>query len=134
LAFGSATYVMALSQLTAWLAVYGSSLRVHLFQNAWTFDPATTLADLIESAFGGYAVVTPTMTSAALNPSNQAQSDSSLVTFSWSSGADATVYGWYLTDSMNVLLFDGATFPSPIVLNALNPDLPFQFSLLDSAA
>lgn len=102
-------------------AVVGANLKLHLFSNNVTPSDSTVLADLTESTFTGYAAVT--LSSGSWTDSGVTAHQDTFtylaVTFTNSSGSNATVYGFYITDSgstklVGVALFDG----SPITITA----------------
>lgn len=95
-----------LDALTAKTASYLDSLGVHLYQCATlSGHPNLTLANFTECNFPGYASSSVTFGAAFINGSNNAESDSNIVTFTCNgtpSGGTQSVYGWY-TDFGGVL-------------------------------
>lgn len=99
------TYNGMADLLTAWAnAITGSLIHVRLFKNNIVVDETTTLGDLVEADYTGYAAQDITLSSLpvvtdgyAEVPGNKATFGPFAAIFPGNSGADQTVYGCYIT-------------------------------------
>lgn len=101
--------------------ITANDLKLHLFTNNITPSKSTVLSGLTEATFTGYAAITLTNANwVSLGVSSNIGSKVyPTCTFTNSSGSNATVYGFYITDNavtkcIAVGLFDG----SPITITA----------------
>lgn len=102
------------------LSALGSSpaMRVRLFSNSLTVARTNVLSDFTECAFSGYAAGAPTWTTPALvGGVAQTLPSPAGVSFTFSGAGTTTVYGFYLTDSTNTILYGATTFSSPVTLS-----------------
>lgn len=106
----------------AWLQAFvtgagmGDAAKVHLFVNDITPTPTTVIGDFDPPTWTGYGDQEVTWAGVGGTTANGAEM---IVTGSdWSSGADAdaTVYGWYMTDSTEAVLLWYGRFSDPIVV------------------
>jgi hypothetical protein len=89
---------------------------LHLYGNNYTPTDSTTLANLTEIAFAGYAAVTlPGVAWTFTQPSNITTGQHTETIFTMTAGGN--VYGYYVTDTFSNLLwveeFPGAPFTLP---------------------
>jgi len=76
--------------------------KIVLFQNNLTPDENTVYSSLTLATFSGYAAVTPTWGTPAMNGSNQAEMTATPAVFSHSGGGTSNnIYGWaWIDDSL----------------------------------
>lgn len=92
----------------------GHSLR--LFQNNFTPVPGSLLSAFTEANFAGYTarVLTGTFGAPAQIQNGEYQISTGTFTWTYASGPDQTIYGWYVTDASNWKL--AQVLPSPFVV------------------
>lgn len=80
---------------------------LHLYTNNYTPVDGSVLGDFTEMSGQGYASKTLTKTSwgAASTVSTKASSSYAQQTWTFTAGGPATVYGYYIKDSANVVVF-----------------------------
>lgn len=101
-------------------SLFNSNCHVHLFKNNLTPGDATVLGDFTEANFTGYAAITPSVGAAFTNGAGKAECDFATCTFSCTgSGTPNDVYGYYVTDVGNAVLYFAERAASPpTTLNA----------------
>jgi len=95
------------------------SFVLDLFKNNETVDDDSTGADFTIADFGGYAQVAIARGDfdAAVEVSNEGSITKTTVpTFSCTSGAAQTVYGWILRGASSGIIYAGQNFDSPRVM------------------
>lgn len=107
---------------------------VRLFQNDITPTAATTLADLVEATFGGYAEITLSSTgwSAPVVVGDVAQTDHTPAPQWTATGVSAQfVYGWYIYDSSQgeLIFIERFSAPRNMVAGAQLTLDPFRVKL-----
>jgi hypothetical protein len=110
--------------MTAW--------KCRLFSNNVTFGTGTNFGSLTECTFTGYsAVTTSTWSSPALDGSNRAASLNTQAQFTpTAGGGSGNIYGYYLTDSGNTLLYGGETLAGGPLTVAQNVTLEIDITWL----
>jgi len=94
------------------------TVTVHLYANDVTPTPATVLADLTEANFTGYADVDVTPNAAGENPDGWGQVDIPEAHFEATGAAiPNNVFGYYLTDTTNLVLLAAGHFDVPVVFD-----------------
>lgn len=95
-----------------------NTAKVRLYKNNRTPTQADTPANYTEADFSGYAAQTPTWVAATIT-SDIAKITCGTLTFTHSAGAtDNSLYGWFLTDSGNTVLYAAQ----------IDPHAPFTMS------
>lgn len=92
--------------------ILNDTVTYHLFTNALTIDRATTLADMVEAAWSGYASVDQDDTNFTLTgvTGHTGFAIAAPITFANSSGTDQTAEGYYITDQAGTKLLAAANF------------------------
>lgn len=98
---------------------------VRLYTNNYTPIHTSVPANFTEATFVGYAPVSPPGFAAAfLNGFGQAETDSGVITFTFTAGVGTvTVYGWFLTNLAGTKVLAATKFLVPIVLTPVAPSL-----------
>lgn len=108
-----------------WLKIWDSAVaagklaRLHLFKNNHTPLYTDTAADYTEADFSGYgAYQALAWGSAFVNGSNEGEIDATALTWTHNGGGTAnTVYGVYITDGANALMY-AERFAAPVSMSA----------------
>jgi hypothetical protein len=114
------TVVYPDESLDAALDNYTSSLlnagHLHLYTNDYTPDEGTTISSFTEASFAGYAAITLTSAFPGSSvASHKASATCAMQTFECTAdGTLETVYGWYLTDSGNTLVYACSRGETPV--------------------
>lgn len=89
------------------LLSYLSGLTLHLYQNNYQPTKSDTVANYTEATFPGYASVSlNTWGTVYQNGNGDAETDEQIHTFTCTGTSPAnTVYGYYVTDASNNLIF-----------------------------
>lgn len=99
------------------MRIVAPDLHYHLFNNNITVDRSTTLANLTEAAWGGYALVD--VVAANWTTSAVVGHNGSLIAapigFNNTSGSAQDAYGYYVTNAADSILVAAANFDSPPV-------------------
>lgn len=111
-------------QLAALIAQYNADvLRIHLFQNNITPTKSNVLGDFTEATFDGYAAINIGTWSAPAVSGHVASSSPPQVTFSKTAGVTTNnIYGYYVTDAANSVLYWSERDPNGPVPMAVNGD------------
>lgn len=116
--------------LTTKAANYLDSLTLHLYQCATlSGHPNVSVSNFTECNFPGYANSSITFGNVAINGSNNAESDSNVVTFTCNgtpSGGNQAVYGWYTTFNGTLGPYASFAAPTPITLTGANQSISIQ--------
>jgi hypothetical protein len=122
-----------------------TALHVHLAKNAFVPSPDLPLATLVEADFGGYAVIDPTAGNQLvyLNPvTNLITVELSQPVGGWhfqttsTSNLPQTIYGWYVTDHTDAVLYGSGLLdvPIPLTVSGQGFDLPsLVFAFLNNS-
>jgi len=103
-----------------------------LYQNDFTPDEDTVLADLVEADFSNYARITPTWGAILPDAFGRAVSVADLATFSCDGlGVTNSIYGIYFVDDTAGLLQFVYRFPDPISMALAGDTIPYRARLLD---
>lgn len=99
--------------------------EIKLFKNNYTPVAGTTLANLTEADFSGYAsVVLAGWTAAAIGAGGRAYSQADLVTFAHNGGVTAnSIYGYWVVDSGGTLLWAERFATAPITMSGLGDSI-----------
>ncbi len=112
-----ATYEGALNALAAMQSAI-NNFYVRLFTAPTVLSDAVTLGSITQAAFMGYAAVNPAWGAAFLDGSNVARSNAPTAVFHYTDvSGTALIYGYYLTDPGNTLLFGAELFPAAVTLS-----------------
>lgn len=98
---------------------YLETLEFGLYTNDLAPVPATEWADIVEAAWGGYARAGPLTWSVPVIVANRAQSiPTALPSFTNTSGAPQTFYGWFVVDPAipKLVLAVRSADPGPVSL------------------
>lgn len=96
--------------------------EIHLFQNNYTPDHATSLGLLTEATFGGYILITITtpVVSPVLDSTNRAFITWDQVTFTCTGAPFNTIYGYYVCDDAgNLLWVERFDSPVPVLVTGV---------------
>ena len=119
---------------TVWdTVVAGGKLpRIRLFKNNYTPVNSSTYADFTEADFSGYAGYASLSWGAAfINGSTQGEIDATQVTWTHNGGGTAnTVYGIYITDGSNNLMY-AERFSAPISMSTSGNAIPYTAKTTD---
>lgn len=90
--------------------------NVHLFKNNTVFGPSTLLSGLTESDFPGYAIVAMGALAGPVTLTSLAEAKYVDADFACNAAPSPAqiVYGYYVTDGTNLILYAGETFPIPV--------------------
>lgn len=116
--------------LVASLVKYvAGGFNYHLFVNDWHPSLADTLANYTEAAWSGYApiVVNDGQFIPSVVVNHIAQIEAPIINFGNTSTAVQNVFGYFVTDTTNAILFAAARFdnaPRSIPINSAQPVLP----------
>ena len=103
-----------------------------LYQNDFTPDEDTVLADLVEADFSNYARITPTWSLVTPDAFGRATSIADLATFTCDGlGAVNSIFGIYFVDDTASLLQFVFRFPAPISMALAGDTIPYRARLLD---
>jgi hypothetical protein len=119
-----------------------TALHVHLAQAPFTPTPALDPTTLVEANFGGYAVLDPTAgaQSVFLDPVTGLRTvELKSPIGGWhfqttgTTNLPQTIYGWYVTDHTDAVLYGSGLLSTPVPLTAVGqgfdlPSLSFAFS------
>jgi hypothetical protein len=96
-------------------------VKLHLFQNDYTPVEGSTVANLTEATWTGYAIKTLTGASWTVTNADPSEASYAIQTFTSSAGSQNQAnYGYYITDSANSILLWAERFtdgPYTIVNN-----------------
>lgn len=110
--------VIASDHLTEFLQTdiqtYLETLTYHLFQNNLTPTAASRIGDFTESTFPGYASEATPIWSAPALVGGVAETTSAQITFSCTGGGGQNVYGYYVTDAGNTLVYSERYAGAPV--------------------
>jgi Tfp pilus assembly major pilin PilA len=111
-----------------------TGVKIHLYQNNTTYNPnVTTLLDLTEATYTGYAPVTLTWDAASVSDDGNVETHSNRVTWRPTDGVTPNdIYGYYITDTAGTALlgggrFDGAPLPMHGALDVILTTVVFRF-------
>lgn len=116
--------------------IVAPDFHLHLFSNNATPSDSSVLGDFTESVFTGYAVKTLSHgTWVSLGVSSHIGTFAyPTVVFSNTSGAAATVYGFFMTDTTNTILISAGLFDgSPITIPATTGTYAFIPTISDQS-
>lgn len=110
------------------LSAFGSTLNVHLYQNAHVPSAADTVASYVEADFEGYAPQPATAWSAAATVAGITSAFADELTYTKGiGGVGNSVYGYYVTDSTDGVLLWAERDPRAPVSFSVDGDV-YQFS------
>ena len=115
----------SLSDLRNWIAGELGSCLVKLYVSNTPYLATNVPGDYTEASFAGYApIVSPAWPAPFINGSGAAESDSPVLTWTYTAGAGTvTVFGVFITDSTGTELLAVVPFQAPIVLSPASPSL-----------
>lgn len=97
---------------------WGNTLRCHLYQNNVTPADATVIGSFTEATFSGYAYANILNWTIPATVGGRATTTADAITFTNSTGAVGNaIYGYYVTDSANNLLWAEKDPNAPIGIN-----------------
>ena len=106
-------------------------IKLRLGKNNITVGKSTVIGDFTEADFTGYAAVSITWGTVAVDGSHNAYSDITPITFTRSSGATSnTIYTWYVTNSAGSVLYAGRTLDTPIPMTVNGDQLTISLTEL----
>lgn len=123
--------------LEAKIAGFLDGLSLRLYKNNYTPVIGSVLGSFTVADFPGYANQTANDWGAvALNPSDNAESDTGVHTFTCTgapAGGSQDIYGWYTTDGVNLGPCARFAAPVPITLTGAGQSISIQILFEDGA-
>ena len=103
--------------------------HMYLYSNDYHPVPGSVVGDFVESTFPGYTSAALSWGPTATNANGKAESIAALCTFTFTGGAPATVYGYYVRGPSPYPLRFAERAPAPILLTTAGDTIKIQVTM-----